>query len=53
MDEKKHKSFDLSQLAGKQADIVSSKEALKDVTPFDWSEDVLNGNKKVLIECGK
>lgn len=29
--------------------IVSSKEALKDVISFEWSEEVLNGNKKVIV----
>ena len=29
--------------------IVSSKEALVDVTPINWSQDVLDGNKKVVI----
>lgn len=29
--------------------IISSKEALKDVIPIEWSEDVLSGEKKVVI----
>lgn len=29
--------------------IVSSKEALKDVTPMEWPEEVVNGQKKVVI----
>ena len=28
---------------------ISTEEALKDVTPIQWSEEVLNGSKKVTI----
>ena len=29
--------------------IVSSKDELADVTPINWSQDVLDGNKRVVI----
>ncbi|WP_343339154.1 hypothetical protein TPELB_15090 [Terrisporobacter petrolearius] len=29
--------------------IVSSKEALKDVSPIEWSKEVMSGEKKVEI----
>lgn len=29
--------------------IISTEEALKDVTPIQWPEDVLNGVKKINI----
>ena len=29
--------------------IVSSEEALRDVVPIDWSDEVLSGKKKVTI----
>lgn len=29
--------------------IVSSEEALKSVTPMEWSEDILSGDKQVLV----
>ena len=32
---------------------ISLKEALKDVTPFEWSENVLNGKSKVKIVSAK
>ena len=32
---------------------ISSKEALKDVVPFNWSKNVLKGNSKVKIVSGK
>ena len=28
---------------------ISTEEALKDITPIQWSEDVLSGKKKVTI----
>lgn len=29
--------------------VVSSEEALKSVTPMEWSEDILSGDKQVLV----
>lgn len=49
MNNKKLKSLDLNTLKNKKTIIVSSEEALKDVTPIDWSEDVLSGKKKVTL----
>lgn len=34
----------------KNTTIISSEEALKNVNPFNWSNDVINGNKKVEIK---
>ncbi len=50
---KKFKSLNLSKLNGKKSTIVSSKKALEDITPINWSSDVLSGKKKTLIEYGK
>ena len=43
-----YKSLDLSKLlySGK---VISTEEALKDVEPIEWSEDVLSVKKKVSI----
>lgn len=30
--------------------ILSSKDALLDVTPIKWSQEVVNGNKKVVVK---
>ena len=30
--------------------IVSSKDALSDVTKIAWSEEIINGNKKITIK---
>lgn len=43
------KSLDLSTLGDKKITIMSSKEALKDVTPINWSKSVLSGKKKVTV----
>ena len=33
--------------------VVTAEEALRDVTPFKWTEDVLQGKKKVIIKKTK
>lgn len=50
---KNYKSLDLSKLTDKKNIIVSSEKALKDVPPINWSNDVLSGKKKVLVDCNK
>lgn len=32
---------------------ISMKEAIKDVIPFKWSDNVLNGKSKVVIVASK
>lgn len=49
MVEKKKRRLDFSKLSGRKSKIVSSEEALKDVTPINWSKDVLSGDKQI---CG-
>ena len=29
--------------------VITSEEALEDIVPFEWTEEVLNGDKKVII----
>lgn len=41
--------INISKLKFREHSIISTEEALKDVTPIDWPEDVLNGDKKVII----
>lgn len=43
------KTLDLNKLTDKKNIIVSSEKALKDVTPINWSDDVLSGKKKVKV----
>lgn len=53
MEKKNCKSLDLSKLQNKKSVIISSKEALRDVTPITWSEEVLAGKKKIIVGCNK
>lgn len=36
-------------LKNKKRKVVSTEESLKDVTPMEWSEEVIKGNKKVNV----
>ena len=46
------KSLDSSVLNSKKTAIISSAEALKEVTPINWSKSVLCGGK-VVVNCKK
>ena len=37
----------------KERKIISTKEALKDVIPFEWSKDVLSGKKEAILKSPK
>lgn len=41
--EKKYRKLDRSKLKNRKRTIISSEEALKDVVPIDWSDEVLSG----------
>lgn len=45
---KQYGTLDLQVLASKKSKIVSSQEALKDVKPIEWGNDVLRGEKRVI-----
>lgn len=45
----KYAALDLQALMRKNGKIISSKDALKDVQPAAWGEDVLQGKKKVAV----
>lgn len=49
MSVKNLKSLDLSKLADKKSVYVSTQKALSDVTPMNWSKEVLTGKKKIVI----
>lgn len=49
MNNKEYRQFDINRIKNKQSKIVSSEEALKDVTPIKWSEDVLLGKRKITV----
>jgi hypothetical protein len=41
--------LNLNLISNKQSKIVSSDNALRDVTPIPWSNEVITGNKKVIL----
>jgi hypothetical protein len=41
--------LDMSKLNSRITKIVPIEEALKDVTPIEWSDEVLSGKKEVVI----
>lgn len=49
MDEK-YKKLNMSKLNNRKHKIVSAIETLKEITPIQWSEEVLNGTMKVQID---
>ncbi|ETJ38569.1 hypothetical protein Q604_UNBC07345G0002 [human gut metagenome] len=46
---KEYKSFSLDMIKDKNIEVISSKNALKDVAPINWSKDVLEGKKTVTV----
>lgn len=44
------RKLDMDKIKKKKSIIVSSEIALADVEPIQWSDDVLSGKKKVLID---
>lgn len=42
-----YKKPDLSKI--RHSKILSSEEALKDVIPIEWPDDVINGNKMISL----
>jgi len=49
MDNTAYKPLDVKILQGKKHIAISSEEALQDVVPIEWGEDVISGNAKVLL----
>lgn len=45
-----YKKLNVSNLSNRRHKIISTVESLKDVTPIKWSDDVLDGTKKVQID---
>ncbi len=41
--------LDFSKISNRIVGTLSSEEALKDITPMQWSEDILSGKKKAII----
>jgi len=49
MDEIIYRPLDLNKLQNKKHTNISSEEALGDVVPIQWDDDVVSGKKKVLL----
>ncbi len=48
----KYNTLDLQALLSKKSKIVSSEEALREVEPVSWSDDVMQSQKKVVVKKG-
>mgnify|MGYP004475755775 FL=1 len=46
---KEYPHFDMSILENKKRMTISTTEALKDIIPISWSDDVLNNEKLVTV----
>lgn len=44
------KKINLDIIKSKPIKIISSKESLKDIISIDWSKEVINGEKKVIVQ---
>ncbi|MGL5329087.1 MAG: hypothetical protein ACRDD7_07455 [Peptostreptococcaceae bacterium] len=44
------KKLNMNKIKENPIGTIPSKEALKDVTPIQWSEDVVSGKKKVTVK---
>lgn len=49
--ENDYRKLDKSKLKNRKKTVVSSEQALKDVTPIEWSDDVLEGTKEDIVCC--
>ena len=45
-----YRKINMSKLSNRKKKTISTAEALKDITPIQWSEDVLQGTSKVQID---
>lgn len=44
------RKLDMQKIVKRKHHVITSKEALKDIVPFNWSADVKNGKKKIIIK---
>lgn len=49
--ENDYRKLDKSKLKNRKRTVISSEQALKDVAPIDWSDDVLEGTKEDIVCC--
>lgn len=44
------RKLDKSKLAGRKRTTMSTEAAIKEINIIEWAEEVINGNKKVVID---
>lgn len=49
--ENDYRKLDKSKLKNRKRTVISSEQALKDVTPIEWSDNVLEGTKEDIVCC--
>ena len=49
IEELTRRSLNMEKIRSKQSVFLSTEEALKDVIRIEWDENVLNGNKRVVL----
>lgn len=47
------RKLDFSKLNHRKAGYLSTQEALKDIVPINWPQEVVNGSKKVVLTKDK
>lgn len=48
----KYNTLGLQALLSKKSKIISSEEALRELEPVSWSDDVMQPQKKVVVKKG-
>lgn len=43
------RKLDFSKLSNRKSGFLTTSEAIKDITPIKWSDDIINGKKEVII----
>lgn len=46
-----YKKLDFSKLVFSN-ETISTEEALRDITPFPWNKDILDGKRKAIVKRG-
>ncbi|MBQ2923776.1 MAG: hypothetical protein IJE60_11940 [Tyzzerella sp.] len=44
-----YRRLDLEKLQSRITKVITTEEALKDVVPMEWPEEVMSGKQKVII----
>lgn len=53
MNNKKLKPLNMDKIKNRKSIFLTSKESLKDVISFSWSEEVLRGESKIVVVHNK